>query len=88
MKTIGRKVIIEPDKFEDTKTESGIVMAQSDADKMKHTKGVVKAIGENVKEVEVGDHIMYSPLTFDEVEVDGKTLHVVEEDDVFLKLEE
>lgn len=86
MKTLGKKIVIEPDTFDATENSAGIYIEQSSTDKMKHTKGVVTTIGSGVTEVTVGDHVMYSPLTFDEIEVEGATLHIVDEDDVFLIL--
>lgn len=88
MKPLRKKVLIKPDEFEETRSESGIIAPMDAAEKMKQTKGVVVAVPDGIDDIKAGDHVIYSPLTFDEIKHEGEDLHVVEIDDVFAILNE
>lgn len=62
-------------------TSSGLVVVDSHT--AKHAEGTVLFVGEQVLVVTVDDRVLYSPLLFDEIEIEGETYHVVEEPDIF-----
>jgi chaperonin GroES len=62
------------------KTSSGFYVP--DSAKEKPQMGEVVAIGKEVKEVKVGDHIVYSQYKPDQVKIDGDELMIMQEKDV------
>lgn len=80
MKVLGRKVVIKPDEKEEV-SSSGIVVVNVHTDH--HAKGTVISVGSEATEVKEGDHVIYSPLLFDEIEHEEVKYHVVEEQDIF-----
>ena len=63
-----------------TKTASGIYLP--DNAKEKPTMAVVKAIGPDVKEIKLGDKIVYKEYSVTELKIDGTEYLIVKEDDV------
>lgn len=84
MKSIGRKVIIRPDT-KDEVTSSGIIKVSVSTDV--YAEGTVISAGTETKYVKKDDHIIYSPLTYDEISSDETIYHVVDEDDIFAIIE-
>lgn len=80
MKPLGRKVVILP-KEKEEQTSSGLIVV--DVRTSKYAEGTVHAVGSEVKEIKPQDHIIYSPLLFDEIEHEKVVYHVVEESDIF-----
>lgn len=62
------------------KTTSGFYVP--DSAKEKPQMGAVIAVGKEVKEIKVGDHIVYSQYKPDAVKVDGDELMIMKEEDV------
>ena len=62
------------------KTSSGFYVP--DSAKEKPQIGAVVAVGKEVKEVKVGDHVVYSQYKPDQVKVDGDELMIMKEEDV------
>lgn len=63
-----------------TKTASGLYLPDSAAEKPKIA--TVKAIGKQVKDLKVGDKILYKGYSTNDVKVDGKEYILVKEEDV------
>lgn len=84
MQALGKKVIIRPDVEEEV-TSSGIIKVEVRS--KGHASGTVVASGPHASEVQVGDHIFYSPLTYDEIKQEDEAYHVVDIDDVFALIE-
>ncbi len=63
-----------------TKTASGIYLP--DTAKEKPTLANVVAIGSNVKEVKVGDKIVYKEYSTTELKIDGTEYLIVKEEDI------
>lgn len=63
-----------------TKTASGIYLPDSAAEKPKVAK--VAAVGKQVRDLKVGDKIIYKGYSTNDVKVDGKEYILVKEEDV------
>lgn len=94
IKPLSDHVFIEPVEEEKT-TESGIVIPDT-ADKERPMKGKVLAIGPGKRNergelvpmsVKVGDIVLFKKYGPDEIEMDGKTYLVGQEDDILAILE-
>lgn len=71
----GKRILVERAKPE---TQSkGILLLESDK---KKNEGVVKAVGKDVKEINVGDYVIYNPYAGTEYEEDKL---IMSEEDVF-----
>lgn len=64
----------------ETKTASGLYLPESA--KEKPLMGEVLAVGKEVKEVKVGDQIVYKQYGPDEIKIDGQELLLLKEEDV------
>lgn len=71
----GKRILVERAK-NDTERK-GILLLESDK---KKNEGFVKAIGKDVKEIAIGDYIIYNPYSCTEYEEDKL---IMSEDDVF-----
>lgn len=94
IKPLSDHVFIEPVEEEKT-TESGIVIPET-ADKERPMKGKILAVGPGKRDergelvpmsVKVGDMVLFKKYGPDEIEVDGKTYLVGQEDDILAILE-
>ena len=63
-----------------TKTASGLYLPDKAAEKPKIAK--VSKVGKNVKEIKVGDRIVYKSYSTTEVKVDTKEYILVKEEDI------
>ena len=77
IRPLGERVLIKQTKQEET-TKSGIVLPDT-ASKEKPIIGEVTAIGEAIKEIKIGDKVIYEKYAGTEVK---------DNDDVYLLLEE
>jgi chaperonin GroES len=68
----------------ETKTASGLYLPEKSAEKPKTSK--VVAIGKEVKEVKVGDRIVYKSYSNTDVKVDGTEYILVKEEDILAKV--
>lgn len=62
------------------KTASGLYLP--DSAKEKATSAVVAAVGKDVKQVKVGDRIIYKEYSTTELKVDGTEYLIVKEEDI------
>jgi len=94
IKPLSNHVFIEPLE-EEKATESGIIIPDT-ADKERPMKGKVIAVGPGKRDergeliqmsVSVGDMVLFKKYGPDEIEVDGKTYLVGEEDDILAIIE-
>lgn len=67
-----------------SKTAAGLYLP--DSAKEKSSVAVVKAIGSDVKDVKVGDKIVYKEYTTTELKIDGVEYLIVKEEDVLATL--
>ncbi len=64
----------------EAKTSAGLYIP--DTAKEKPQMGEVQAVGKDVKEVKVGDQILYTKYGPNEVKIDGQELLLLKEEDV------
>lgn len=69
-------VIIKPIEQENT-TASGIIIPET-ASKEKPQRGEVTAVAENVKNIQVGDTVLFSKYAGTEVKINGEELSILE----------
>jgi len=74
------RVVIEPSEAE-TITSGGIIIP--DGAKEKPVRGTILACGTEAKEVNVGDVVLYGKHAGTEIDVDGKTVIIMREGDIF-----
>ena len=79
LQPLADRLVAKPLEAQD-KTSSGFYVP--DSAKEKPQMGEVVAVGKEVKEVKVGDHIVYSQYKPDQVKVDGDELMILKEEDV------
>lgn len=79
LQPLADRIVLEQLDSEE-KTASGIILP--DSAKEKPSEGKVLAVGSDVKEVKVGDRVLYSKYGPNEAKVDGKELMIAKEEDV------
>ena len=67
-----------------TKTASGLYLP--DSAKEKSSLAVVKAVGPDVKDLKVGDKIVYKEYSTTELKVDGEEYMIIKEEDILATL--
>ncbi|MDD6055794.1 MAG: co-chaperone GroES [Helicobacter sp.] len=78
-KPLGERVLVERLE-EETKTASGIIIP--DNAKEKPLEGVVKAIGNDVKDVKINDKVVFGKYSGTEVKLDGKEYLILKLEDI------
>ncbi|MFO0955506.1 MAG: co-chaperone GroES [Candidatus Saccharibacteria bacterium] len=79
LQPLADRIVLEQLEAEE-KTASGIVLPDSAKEKPKAAK--VLAIGKDVKEVKVGDTVLYKSYGPDEVKLEGKEYLIGKEEDL------
>lgn len=79
IKPLADRVVAEPIEAE-AKTASGLYLPGGAQEKPKVAK--VVAVGPNVKDIKVGDNILYEDYSNTDVKVDGKSYIIVKEEKV------
>jgi chaperonin GroES len=79
------RVVLEQLEQEE-QTKSGIILPDSAQEKPKEAK--VMAVGKDVKEVKVGDVVLYKSYGPDDVKVDGKDYMIAKEEDILAVVKE
>lgn len=79
IKPLGDRVVATREEASN-KTASGLYLP--DSAKEKATSAVVKAVGKEVKDVKVGDRIIYKEYSTTELKVDGTEYLIVKEEDI------
>ena len=90
IKPLGNRVLIEMMDEKEKKTKSGIYIPET-VDKEKPDQGTVQAVGPGKKDdngkiipmqVKVGDKVVFSKYSPDEIKIEGKKYFVVSEDNI------
>lgn len=79
LQPLADRIVLEQLEAE-AKTASGIVLPESAKEKPKAAK--VLAVGKDVKEVKVGDTVLYKSYGPDEVKLEGKEYLIGKEEDL------
>jgi chaperonin GroES len=79
LQPLADRIVLEQLEAEE-KTASGIVLPDSAKEKPKAAK--VLAVGKDVKEVKVGDTVLYKSYGPDEVKLEGKEYLIGKEEDL------
>lgn len=79
LQPLADRLVAKPLEAE-AKTSSGFYVP--DSAKEKPQMGEVVAVGKQVKEIKVGDQVVYSQYKPDSVKVDGQDLLIMKEEDV------
>ncbi len=79
LQPLADRLVAKPLEAQD-KTASGFYVP--DTAKEKPQMGEVVAVGKEVKEIKVGDHVVYSQYKPDTVKIDGDELMIMKEEDV------
>jgi chaperonin GroES len=75
----GKFVLIEQVPKESGKTESGLVIPDN-VDREQRAQGTVIRVGELITDIKKGDEVIYGAFSGDEIEFDGKTYRLVEDE--------
>ncbi len=89
IKPLGRRVLVEKIEVEEEEvTEGGIVLPDSAREEDNYTKAEVLAVGTDEKiEVGVGDTVILSSFSGTEIEMDGREMKIVKENNILAKIE-
>lgn len=80
---VGERVLVKPfteAELKGKKSSSGIILPDS-MSKEKSAQGKVLAVGDT-KKVKVGDTVVFSKYSYDEVDLDGEELYLIKEENV------
>lgn len=79
IKPLGARVLVERAKVEE-KTDSGIIIPDSAQEKQ--NKGKVVAVGNDVKDVKVGDTVLYGKFNGTEINEGDEAFLILQEEDL------
>ena len=86
MKAIGRNLIIIKEKEGTTKTDGGLLLAESQREDIRYVKASVVSVGEEVAGVKKNDVIYFDRHAGHKIEVDKKSYHVIKSGDIVVVL--
>lgn len=75
-KVLGSKILVDPIEL-NNKTENGLIIPEQIMKKERIIDGIVVKVGSNVKEVKVGDLVLYERFTAAEIQLDKKDYHII-----------
>ena len=85
LKPLGETIFVLPDKAVD-KTEGGIIL--TDFSKKRPTSGTIIAIGSKVKDLKVGQRVLYGEFSGAKEIIDEKEIFIMQPSDILATLEE
>ena len=86
MKAVGKYIVIEPIKEVNTKTEGGLILAESQREDVRYRKAKVVTVGGDVKGIKKGNEIYYDKAAGFNIELKKETYKVIKENDVVIIL--
>ena len=86
MKAIGRNLIINKAKKGTTKTEGGLLLAESQRDDIRYVQATVVSSGDEVAGVKPNDVIYFDRHAGHKIEVDKESYHVIKSGDIVVVL--
>lgn len=89
VRPLGDRVIIRPDKEEERRI--GALILPSTGEREKPDTGTIVAVGEGRivdgkligPSVQIGDRVIFSKYSYDELKLDGEELYIIKEDNIF-----
>ena len=82
MKAVGKYIVIEPIKEVNSKTEGGLILAESQREDIRYRKAKVLVVGGAVEVIKKDDIIYYDKAAGFNIEIDKKSWKVIKEFDV------
>ena len=86
MKAIGKYIVIDPIKDDNTKTEGGLILAESHKSDLRYKKAEVLVTGTSVDFLKEGDKIFYDKAAGFNIEINNKKHKIIKESDVVIVL--
>lgn len=85
LQPLGKRVVVMPDEIEET-TSGGLIIPPTAQEDKKPEVGVVVKLGTGGKNftfsVKVGDKVFFKKYSPDELDVDGTTYYIIDEEDI------
>ncbi len=86
MRAIGKYIVIDPVKENDTVTKGGLILSEKQREDVRYRKAKVIQVGEDVKAISNGDNIYYDKSAGFSIEIDKANYKVIKEFDVVIVL--
>jgi len=86
MKAIGKYIVIDPIKEENTKTKGGLILADSQREDIRYRKAKIITVGSEVKGLKKGNEIYYDKSAGFNIELEKNNYKVIKEFDVVILL--
>ena len=86
MKAIGRNLIINKAKEGTTKTNGGLLLAESQRDDIRYVKATVVSAGSEVAGIKPNDIIYFDRHAGHKIEVNKESYHVIKSGDIVVVL--
>lgn len=82
MKAIGKYIIIDPIKDQNSTTKGGLILAEKQREDIRYRKAIVVEPGSDVKTLKKDDKIYYDKSSGFKIEINKKEYKVIKEFDV------
>jgi len=86
MKAIGKYIVIDPIREENTKTKGGLILADSQREDIRYRKAKIITVGSEVKGLKKGNEIYYDKSAGFNIELEKNNYKVIKEFDVVILL--
>ena len=86
MKAIGKYIVINPIKENNTKTKGGLILAESQREDVRYRRANIVSVGTDVNKLKAGNEIYYDKAAGFNIEIKKEQLKVIKEHDVVIVL--
>ena len=86
MKAIGKHIIIDPIKENNTKTKGGLILADSHREDIRYRRAKIISVGTDVNKLKAGNEIFYDKNAGFNIEINKENYKVIKEFDVVIVL--
>jgi len=86
MKAIGKHIIIDPIKENNTKTKGGLILADSHREDIRYRRAKIISVGTDVNKLKAGNEIFYDKNAGFNIEINKDNYKVIKEFDVVIVL--
>ena len=86
MKAIGKYIVIDPIKENNTKTKGGLILAESQREDIRYRRANIVSVGTDVNKLKAGNEIYYDKAAGFNIEIKKQQLKVIKEHDVVIVL--